>query len=390
MSEPFEHVLAAGATGSVGRRSVEVSPLELLFDLVFVFAVSQLSHHLLTDLTWRGAAETLALLIGVFCVWSYTSFEATMLCVGRAYTRWMMLAVMSGGLFMNAAIGSAFDTRAWAFVVPLLVIQIGRPTLTSALVADPLLPGHYRRMLLWMVATAPLWVAGAFAAPGPRLVWWAVAASVDLLGTWLAHPTPGRVLRSENVAFDAEHMVERCRLFLIIALGETVLLTGTAITQAPATLATLVTGMAGLAAVVALWALFFAGSDHLVNRHLETTTDPIRAGRMTMNGLVAVVAGLIALGVGSELVITHPGAATTFTLALLLFGGPLLYLLTQAWYLRAVLRTRSSARWVGMAELVVAAVVSWAWATAGVAAVILAGLLVGLVLGVLRENGWRP
>jgi low temperature requirement protein LtrA len=66
------------------REKDEVSPLELFFDLVFVFAVSQLSHHLLEHLTWRGAAETLVMLIAVFSVWSYTSFEATVLHVGRS------------------------------------------------------------------------------------------------------------------------------------------------------------------------------------------------------------------------------------------------------------------------------------------------------------------
>ena len=60
---------------SVQREAV--SPLELFFDLVFIFAVSQLSHHLLDELSWRGAAETLVLLIAVFGVWSGTSFEAT-------------------------------------------------------------------------------------------------------------------------------------------------------------------------------------------------------------------------------------------------------------------------------------------------------------------------
>lgn len=75
-----------------------VSPLELFFDLVFVFAVSQLSHHLLEHLTWRGAAETLVMLSAVFGVWSGTSFEATLLDVGRSQTQWMMLAVMLVGL----------------------------------------------------------------------------------------------------------------------------------------------------------------------------------------------------------------------------------------------------------------------------------------------------
>ena len=90
-----------------------VSPLELFFDLVFVFAVSQLSHHLLDHLTWRGAAETLVLLIAVFGIWSGTSFEATLLNIGRSPTQWMLLAVMLAGLFMNAAIADAFDTGGW-------------------------------------------------------------------------------------------------------------------------------------------------------------------------------------------------------------------------------------------------------------------------------------
>jgi low temperature requirement protein LtrA len=63
-----------------------VSPLEPFFDLVFVFALTQLSHHLLDHLIWRGAAETLILLIAVFGIWSDTSFEATLLNIGRSPT----------------------------------------------------------------------------------------------------------------------------------------------------------------------------------------------------------------------------------------------------------------------------------------------------------------
>jgi low temperature requirement protein LtrA len=106
-----------------------VWPLELFFDLVFVFAVSQLSHHLLDYLSWRGAAETLVLLIAVFGIWSGTSFEATLLNIGRSQAQWMLLAVMLAGLFMNAATQDAFETGGWAFVIPLLVIQAGRSTL---------------------------------------------------------------------------------------------------------------------------------------------------------------------------------------------------------------------------------------------------------------------
>jgi len=84
------------------------------------------------------------------------------------------------------------------------------------------------------------------------------AALIDLAGTWLAHPAPGRALHSENVEFDADHMIERCRLFLLIALGESVLTSGTALADAPRTLLTVVTGTCALVTIVALWALHFA------------------------------------------------------------------------------------------------------------------------------------
>lgn len=77
----------------------EVMPLELFFDLVFVFAVSQLSHHLLEHLSWRGTLETLVLLVAVFTVWFTTSWAATIIPVAQSRTRWMVLAVMLLGLF---------------------------------------------------------------------------------------------------------------------------------------------------------------------------------------------------------------------------------------------------------------------------------------------------
>jgi low temperature requirement protein LtrA len=124
-----------------------VSPLELFFDLVFVFAVSQLSHHLLEHLSWRGAAETLVLLIAVFGIWSGTSFEATLLNIGRSPTQWMLLAVMLAGLFMNAAIQDAFEAGGWAFVIPLLAVQAGRSILMVVAAPTRMLREHYARLL---------------------------------------------------------------------------------------------------------------------------------------------------------------------------------------------------------------------------------------------------
>src|SRR5207249_2090022 len=169
--------------------------LELFFDLAFVFALTQLSHHLLSHLSWRGATETLVMLTAVYGVWFTTSWTATLVGADRSRTRWLLLAVMVLGLFMNAGVTKAFTSSGWAFVIPLLVIQLGRAAWALVNAPDPLFREHYFRTLLWLGATTPLWIAGAAVNPEPRLVCWALAAGIDQIGRWLAHQIPGRSLQ---------------------------------------------------------------------------------------------------------------------------------------------------------------------------------------------------
>jgi hypothetical protein len=224
---------------------------------------------------------------------------------------------------------SRADTRGQAtiedvertFVVPYLACLFAPAVITAVGVQIPQLQQHFWRTAVWILAATPLWIVGAVSDAEPRLACWAVAAAIDLTGTWLAHPLPGNVLRSRDIPFDGVHMIERLRLFLIIALGEAVLTTGTAIAAAPVRALTVVAGVAGLAVVVALWAVYFGGSESLVSSHIASTTDPVRAAHLGINGQYAILAGLVAIAVGNELVIAHLGEDGSITLSLLLFGG---------------------------------------------------------------------
>jgi low temperature requirement protein LtrA len=142
-------------------------------------------------------------------------------------------------------------------------------------------------------------------------------------------------------------MLERCRLFLLIALGETVFTTGMAIAGASTTVMTLATGTFALVGIVALWALSFGRSHRLILRYLEKTSDPIRASRHAVNALTVMVAGLIAVAVANREVIAHPHGGTSFGLSLLLGGGPILFLAAQGWYLWAVPKVRSPLHVIG-------------------------------------------
>ncbi|GHB73441.1 hypothetical protein GCM10010377_74850 [Streptomyces viridiviolaceus] len=297
-----------------------MSPLELFFDLIFVFAVSQPSHHLVDHLTWRGGAETAVLLVGAFGTWAFTSFAATLLDIDLPRTRLTVIVVMGLGLSMNAAISRAFTTAAWLFVVPLLLIMVGVQAPASLAAPSAGIRHHYQRGLVWTAVSAPLWVTGAAVSPGPRLWWWAAAPLIDLTGTWLAHPLPGRVLRSAHLAFDASTCSNGSGSSSSCCSARRFLTTGTTISDATVDLST----VEAFVALVCLWAVYFGGGEDVVAVHVGTSSAPIRSVRWGINVTYCALAALVAVVVGSELVISHPHDHTTTALALLLFGALLL------------------------------------------------------------------
>jgi low temperature requirement protein LtrA len=99
-------------------------------------------------------------------------------------------------------------------------------------------------------------------------------------------------------------------------------------------------------------ALSFGRTLRLSLQHLEETCDPVRASRYAVNGLMGMVAGLIAVAVANEMVIAHPHGGASAALSLLLYGGPILYLVAQGWYLWAVPRVSPRQRLIGSAALV--------------------------------------
>src|ERR687885_923679 len=103
-----------------------VTPLELFFDLVYVFAITQLSHLLLSHLTVEGALETLFLLLAVWWAWVYTTWVTNWFDPDRLPVRLMLVAVMLARLVMSVAIPDAFGERGLMFALAYVTIQVGR------------------------------------------------------------------------------------------------------------------------------------------------------------------------------------------------------------------------------------------------------------------------
>ncbi|MFD5176921.1 low temperature requirement protein A [Nocardia sp. NPDC058379] len=366
-------------------RARAVSPLELFFDLVFVLALGQLTHHFVAHLTWRGAAETLVALIAVVGIWTFTTFEVTMLDIERRGTQVVTVVVMGLGLFANAGIAHAFDDSPWLFVVPMLAALIGPSAYATLTAPNPPLRAHFGRVLLWFVVSTPFWLVGAALSPDARLGCWAVAAAIDLIGTWLAHPLPGHRMRSGALTFDAEHIVERMRLFLIIMLGETVLTLGRVITDHHDDALTLTLALGFFLALVCLWQMYFARAEQQVVDQLTGSTDPIAAVHRGLSAIYGVVAGLVVFAAGAETLLADAHAPAARTAGVLVLVGPAVYLLSQAFYFRRETGTGWIPRVVGAVVLCLAAIAAY-WLPAWLVVLTLVLILGALAVQFSRDT----
>ncbi|WP_244292638.1 low temperature requirement protein A [[Micrococcus luteus] ATCC 49442] len=336
-----------------------VTRLELFFDLVFVFALSQLSHHLLEHPSWVGAGETFVLLLAVYKVWVYTTWSATLLDTSRLQVQWMLLIVMLVTLFMNASIGSAFGAFGWLFAASYLLVQLGRGAWMLTVGLDRTTHNHFVRTLIWGCMSAPFWIAGVFFGPERRLMFWGVAAAIDLAGHMLAHRLPGRKTEGSRVPLPGERIFERFGLFYLIALGETILSTGLAIAGNMEDPLILLTGTVSFVGSVAIWWCYFHGLEQEILEKLASVDDRFRPGILAGNTLVVLLAGLILVAVGDQLVITDPGARPDLAIVLFLYGGPALFLAARGFFVRRVLGHRGPSDLAGIAALAVLATLSF-------------------------------
>jgi low temperature requirement protein LtrA len=332
-----------------------VTPLELFFDLVYVFAISQLSHHLLEHVDLRTGVETGILTLAVVYAWYMTAWGANWLEPDRRPVQLLLIGLMFASLLMSVAIPDAFDGRAWLFVTGYLLLQLGRSTFLIVALRGRPQGEHFVNDLIWEVLTGCLWVAGAIADGDARLVLWGVAVAATYVGVSFLHWLPGRGQRIDvrHTEIAGGHLLERFRLFFIIALGETVLTMGTAFTDEPFELERLLALAIGFTGTVALWWCYFQRAEPLGEELIESADDAGGIGLWATWSLTLIVLALIAIAVADELAIAHPGDDATVGLTILAFGGPALFLLSQLLFHRAVFGYIPLSRPLGLAALAI-------------------------------------
>jgi low temperature requirement protein LtrA len=327
-----------------GGGAQPVTTAELSFDLVYVFAVTQLSGLILHDLSVGGMVHATFLLVVVWWAWIYTTWMANWFDPASPAVLAVFAAATLASLLMAAALPEAFGDRGLLFAASYVALQVGRNAAAVLLLprAHPL-RDVFERLVAWSVVSGVLWLAGGALAGDQRLILWLAALALELAapaaGYWL--PSRGRTATTD---YDIEggHFVERCQLFVLIALGESIVVTGATASSAGLTSPVVVCLVVAFLETAALWSLYFGGHAERSRDVMRTCDDPGRLARDAYTyGHLPIVAGIIATAVGLNLLIAAPRHALHPVGVAMVLGGPLLYLLGESHYRWRISRTHN-------------------------------------------------
>jgi low temperature requirement protein LtrA len=327
------------------------SAVELLWDLVFVFAVTQVTTLMANDLTWTGLGQGLLVLALVWWAWSAYVWAANaeqetsrelrvVLLVG-------MVCIFVAGLCLPEAFGDRATLFACAYAaVRLLHLAIYAHASRVGSASWSAIAGFAITVGIGMV----LLIAGSFLPEGQRAVVWAIAVAIDYAGpAWL---TRERLRGLQQVA--VAHFAERYGLFIIICLGESIVAIGLSANGQPLDTDLVLSVALGLVAAIGLWWTYFDRLARDAEEGLRDHDDPVLAAADGYSYVhLVLVAGIMIFAVGMKVAIHDVGHHLPDAGRLAVFGGVALYLVGCAGFAYRLAGQVATAKLAGAAVLVV-------------------------------------
>jgi low temperature requirement protein LtrA len=332
----------------------QVTNIELFFDLVYVFAVTQLSHLLVAHTTVDGAVRVAILLAVIWEAWIYTTWMTTFLDPSHTAVRVVLLLIMLGSLIIAAELPRAFGERGLVVAGTFVVIQVGRGLFTAAVLHGHELRLTFQRVAVWSSLSGVVMILGAFAHGHAREALWAAAICIDLggaaIGFWVPHL--GRSATTDWT-ISGEHFAERCQAFVLIALGESIVVTGATFSGlASPTHAELAAFVVAFAVTAGPWWIYFDRTADDSSRAVAASNDPGRLGRNAFHWVhPLIVFGIIVSAAADEVVLADPHVRNSTSVAWLVLGGVALYLFGHALFKAIVWRVTSWSRLGGVIVL---------------------------------------
>jgi low temperature requirement protein LtrA len=306
-------------SGETNRRSV--GDLELFFDLTFVYAMSQVTHLMLSDISWQGFGRGVLALLALWWAWECYAWLTNTFETAQVIRTTLIIFAMAAMLIAVIALPTAFTTGALVFGLALLAVRlINAGMFVASSTQDQAgLASAIRRLMPGLLVGPVLIVAAAFVAAPYRELVWVAAAAVDFGSPLIARISELRVVPS--------YFVERHGSVIIIALGETIVELGAGATEDlhhPRVLGAVVLGVLISAT---LWWTYFgltAGAEARMQR--TSAVDRPRLARDAYSYLhLPLVAGIIFFAVGARVCIEHIGEPLAPLPALALTGGVALF-----------------------------------------------------------------
>ncbi|RTL50941.1 MAG: low temperature requirement protein A [Bradyrhizobiaceae bacterium] len=334
-----------------------VTNVELFFDLVFVYAITQISHTLLAHFTPLGGLQTAILFLAVWWVWIFTSWITNWLDPERTPVRLMLFALMAAGLLLSTSIPKAFDTRGLTFALAFVAMQVGRSAFAyfSIPKSEPRWRMNLLRITIWLSCSGVFWIAGALTDSSARLVLWAIAVAIEYMGPAMRFRCP--VIGASSIKdWDVEgaHLAERCSLFVIIALGESIVVTGATFAEAEWSATVMSAFMVALIGSIAMWWIYFHIGAEAGSEEISEAEESGRLARIAYTYLhLPIVAGIVVSAVGDEVLLAHPEGHTSAEAIISIIGGPLVFLVGMILFKRAVRGIFQLSHLVGIGLLLV-------------------------------------
>jgi low temperature requirement protein LtrA len=363
----------------VPNQHARVTYAELLFDLVFVFAVTQVSHTLLGRFTPLGALQTTLLFLSIWWVWVYTAWITNWLNPELTPVRVLLFLLMLGALVLSTSIPKAFESRGLWFATAYAAMQVGRTLfwLASISPSRPLGRMNAIRILIWLSVSAIFWIAGGFAQGHARLILWAVALAIEYISPAVRFWIPKYGASSvADWVLEGGHMAERCAGFIIIALGESIVVTGATFADLPWTLETVSAFVSAFIGALAMWWIYFHKGAEAGSEQISRSSEPGRLARLAYTYLhLPIVAGIILSAVANELVLTHPADHSDLKTVLSAIGGPLLFLIGTILFKHTFRRFLQLSHGVGITALC-----ALAWFASGLSPLMLSVLTTAIMI----------
>lgn len=332
---------------------------ELFFDLVFVFALIQLSQTLAKEFNSASMLEAVVLIMAIWWVWIYTTWVTNLLDTENEAVRLLLFALMFCGVLLGIELPHAFGDQGLIFAGLYSAMQIGRSLFMLYAYRNVEREAFltFLRITVWLSLSCLFWLLGGLGPSEWRVVYWLIALAIEYFSPMVRYWVPGLGRSAkESLNISGAHMAERCGLFVILCLGETILTTGKNAAEHMDENLTFIILCSAFLNTVAMWWIYFHHGHEKAADKAETTCKPESlAHNLFAYGHLPIVAGIILTAVGENFSLSQAEEDNTFWQVSAILGGPALFLSGNAWIKIVAARSMPVSHLLGIALLIVTA-----------------------------------